>query len=169
MGACLSSRMQAKRWPLHTLHVCCFCLIVILTHLGMLATEVIAACMIICSFLHVLVNILVSQGLHFSGDRGVCEDRSIHKGWTDKQLVRFLLNLSVASMSSCDAQSKAYVYRGMSFQASSNHPIVRCYLLLHYSKAAGYLNARKFLHMYVLPCRDLQPFNAVVGTEISNS
>ncbi len=60
------------------------------------------------------------------------------------------------------------VFESMS-EASARHTIVRCYLLLHYSKAAHYLSARAFLHMCVLHCRDLQPFNAVVGTEISSS
>ena len=68
----------------------------------------------------------------------------------------------------CDAQSKACLQKYV-FSTSANHPIVRCYVLLHYSKAAGYLSARSFLHVYVLHCRDLQPFNAVVGTEISSS
>jgi len=61
------------------------------------------------------------------------------------------------------------IFISMSFQVSAKHPTIRRYLLLHHSEAAGHLNARAFLHMYVLHCRDLQPFNAVVGTEISNS
>lgn len=56
----------------------------------------------------------------------------------------------------------------MSFQASAKHPIVRCYFLLHYSEAAAWHECT-FLHIAVLHCRDLQPFNAVVGTEISSS
>ncbi len=99
MGACLFSRMQAKRWPSHTLHIHCFCLIVLLAHLVMLATEVVATIVPNCSFLLLSIIVLAIQGWHVSGDRRVREDRSIHKGWTDKQLVRFPVSLSVASMS----------------------------------------------------------------------